>query len=118
MEKKITIGYDIDKKRVKSLISGIDKNLEFDKNKLSSSKFLSYTNDIKDIKSSNCFIITVPTPVDDFKKPDLKPLFDATKMVAKIIKKRFNNLRVYGLSRLYRGRMCSFIRKILRANVQ
>ena len=65
--KKITIGYDIDKKRVKSLISGIDKNLEFDKNKLSSSKFLSYTNDIKDIKSSNCFIITVPTPVDDLK---------------------------------------------------
>ncbi len=87
-KKKITIGYDIDKKRVKSLISGIDKNLEFDKNKLSSSKFLSYTNDIKDIKSSNCFIITVPTPVDDFKKPDLKPLFDATKMVAKIIKKK------------------------------
>ena len=58
-KKKITIGYDIDKKRVKSLISGIDKNLEFDKNKLSSSKFLSYTNDIKDIKSSNFIVFKI-----------------------------------------------------------
>ena len=43
---------------------------------------------MKKIKSSNCYIVTVPTPIDKFKKPDLKPLLNASKTVAKFIKQR------------------------------
>ena len=50
-------------------------------------KQLNFTNIVEDLKSANCFIITVPTPVDEFKKPDLKPLLMASEMIGKIIKK-------------------------------
>ena len=49
---------------------------------------LSYTTDAQDIQSCNIFIITVPTPIDEHKKPDLMPLVNASKTVGKIIKKR------------------------------
>ena len=86
-KKKSIIGFDLDKKRIKQLNLGIDKNLEFGKDELLSSKKLKFTNNIKDINNSNCFIITVPTPVDKLKKPDLTLLLSASKMIGKIIKK-------------------------------
>ncbi len=86
-KKKSIIAFDINKKRVKELISGIDKNFEFSKSQLKSSKSIKFTNSIKDLKSVNCFIITVPTPVNQNKEPDLKPLLAASKMIAKILKK-------------------------------
>ena len=86
-KKKPTIGFDIDKKRVKPLRACIDKNFEFNKNDLQDFNQINFTNNVEDIKSGNCFIITVPTPVDKFKKPDLKPLLAATKMIGQIIKK-------------------------------
>jgi UDP-N-acetyl-D-glucosamine/UDP-N-acetyl-D-galactosamine dehydrogenase len=92
-KKKKVIGFDINKKRIKELNSGEDKNLEFSKNELKGSSKLNFTHKEKDLKSSNCFIITVPTPIDKFKKPDLKPLVKATKMVGKIIKK--SNLIIF-----------------------
>ena len=85
-KRKIT-GFDINKKRIRDLKLGIDKNLEFGKKHLKHAKNLKYTFDEKDLKSSNCYIITVPTPIDKFKKPDLNPLFKASKIVSKIIKK-------------------------------
>ncbi len=86
-KKKYVIGFDISKKRVKELKSGIDKNLEFSKDQLQGLKRVKFTYSIKDFESVNCFIITVPTPVDKFKKPDLKPLLKASKMIGQIIKK-------------------------------
>jgi len=83
----IVIGYDINNNRVKELNSGIDKNLEFNKKILKTSKNLYFTNNIDNLKTANCFIITVPTPIDKFKKPNLSPLLKATKIVAKILKK-------------------------------
>tara|TARA_B100001057_G_C22860811_1_gene954424 strand:- start:1422 stop:2702 length:1281 start_codon:yes stop_codon:yes gene_type:complete len=85
-KRKIT-GFDIDLKRVKELNSGIDKNLEFTKNELKSLKYLKFTNNKSDLKPSNCFIITVPTPLDKFKRPNLKPILEASRLVGKIIKK-------------------------------
>ena len=92
-KKRNVIGFDINKIRIKELKSGIDKNLEFNKDKLNKFKGLKYTNRIKDLKSVNCFIVTVPTPVDNLKKPDLKPLLKATKMIGQIIK--LNDLIIY-----------------------
>ena len=86
-KKKNVIGFDINKKRVRDLNYGKDKNLEFNKKELQSSKKLYFTSNLEDLKSANCFIITVPTPVDEFKKPDLNALFLASKIVGKIIKK-------------------------------
>tara|TARA_B100001093_G_scaffold516416_1_gene595136 strand:- start:6507 stop:7787 length:1281 start_codon:yes stop_codon:yes gene_type:complete len=81
------IGFDLKKKRIKELNSGIDKNLESSKEELQNSKKLNFTNNEKDLKYANCFIITVPTPIDELKKPDLQPLLKATEMIGKIIKK-------------------------------
>ncbi len=86
-KKKKVIGYDINHKRIKDLINGFDKNFEFNKRQLQKSKKLIFTNHKKDLKFANCYIISVPTPVDKFKKPDLRPLINACKMVGKIIKK-------------------------------
>jgi UDP-N-acetyl-D-galactosamine dehydrogenase len=86
-KKKSIIGFDINKKRIRELNSGIDKNLEFNKNELQNYKWLKFSNNVEDIKASNCYIITVPTPINKLKQPDLKPLCDASKMIGKIIKK-------------------------------
>jgi UDP-N-acetyl-D-glucosamine/UDP-N-acetyl-D-galactosamine dehydrogenase len=86
-KKKNIIGFDISKKRINELNSDIDSNLEFDKEDFKSSKQINFTYKKKDLKSANCFIITVPTPVDKFKKPDLKPILTASKMIGEVIKK-------------------------------
>ena len=86
-KKKSTIGFDISERRIKELNSGIDKNLEFHKEELIGSNQLKFTNNVEDIKSANCFIITVPTPVDELNKPDLSLILKASKMIGKIIKK-------------------------------
>ena len=86
-KKKKVIGFDINKDRIKDLNSGIDKNLDFQKNEIQISKKLNFTYNVEDLKFANCFIITVPTPIDEFKKPDLLPLLSASEMVGKIIKK-------------------------------
>ncbi len=81
-----TIGFDIDKKRIKELENGIDKTLEVESSNLKSAEFLSYTSDIEGIRNSNYYIITVPTPIDKNKRPDLTPLIKASETVGKILK--------------------------------
>ena len=86
-KKRLVIGFDINKKRVKQLKSGIDKNLEIINKKIRNSKKLYLTNNKEKLKSANCYIVTVPTPLNILKKPDLTLLIKATKMLSKIIKK-------------------------------
>ena len=81
------IGFDLKKKRIEELNSGIDKNLEFSKEEIENTKNLNFTNNEEDLKYANCFIITVPTPINELKKPDLQPLLQASEMIGKIIKK-------------------------------
>ena len=81
------IGFDIKKKRIEELNSGIDKNLESSKEEFQNSKQLNFTSNDEDLKQANCFIITVPTPIDELKKPDLQSLLQASEMIGKIIKK-------------------------------
>ena len=80
------IGFDLKKKRIEELKSGIDKNLESSKSEIENSKNLNFTNNEEDLKYANCFIITVPTPIDELKKPDLQSLLQASEMIGKIIK--------------------------------
>ena len=87
------IAFDIDKKRISELNSGIDNKLEIKKKILKNIKQLIFTNDPKKLKSANCYIITVPTPIDELKKPNLDPLLNASKIIAKVIKK--NDLIIY-----------------------
>ena len=86
-KKKIVIGFDNNKKRIEELNSGIDKNLEFNKAILQNSKNANFTSSTNQLKSANCYIVTVPTPINEFKKPDLKPLIKASEMIGKLIKK-------------------------------
>lgn len=89
-----TIGFDINTKRVEELLNGFDRTQEVSEpellNQLKSSKSigsgLSFTSSIKDIEKCNIYIITVPTPIDSFKMPDLSFLNLASEMVGKILK--------------------------------
>jgi UDP-N-acetyl-D-galactosamine dehydrogenase len=81
------IGFDINKTRISQLINGNDITLETSKDEIYASKYLKFSNDILDLVKSNIYIVTVPTPINKFKTPDLLPLLNATKMLGKIIKK-------------------------------
>ena len=86
-KKRPVIGFDIQKKRIKDLQSGIDKNLEFTKKELNKAKKLILTSDIQNLDNPNCYIIAVPTPIKNNKKPDLKLLNLASEIVGKYLKK-------------------------------
>ena len=87
-KKRKVIGFDINHLRVEQLNDGIDKNLEFTKDELKQNHLLKFTNNQNDINASNYFIVTVPTPVNKFNKPDLKALKKATRMIGDILKKK------------------------------
>jgi UDP-N-acetyl-D-glucosamine/UDP-N-acetyl-D-galactosamine dehydrogenase len=82
-----TIGFDINKSRIEELTKGIDSTMEISSKDFLKSKNLAFTSVINDIKKSNIFIITVPTPVNQNFEPDLEPLKKATLLVANLLKK-------------------------------
>ena len=81
------IGFDINKERIEELKKGFDRTKEVEEADLKASKKLSYSSSLEDLKSANYFIVTVPTPVDEYKKPDLTPLLSASKTVGSVLKK-------------------------------
>ncbi len=82
-----TIGFDINSKRIDELKSGDDITKEASKEQIQSAFYLSFHSNLEAIKSSNVYIVTVPTPIDNFKTPNLNPLKSASKMLGGIIKK-------------------------------
>lgn len=82
-----TIGFDINEKRIAELRSGVDHTLEVDKKELASAKQLSYSHNVDDLKAADVYIVTVPTPIDRHKRPDLTPLVKASRMLGKVISK-------------------------------
>jgi UDP-N-acetyl-D-galactosamine dehydrogenase len=90
------LGFDINNDRINELSQGIDKTNEADLNKLnesteigkiSNSKGLNFSCNIEDLRQYNIFIVTVPTPINHFKSPDLSPLLQASQMLGEILKK-------------------------------
>ena len=85
--KRSVIGFDTNEIRIKELKKGIDNTLETSHQELKDSSQLSYTNILKDLKDCKVFIVTVPTPIDKYKKPDLTPLKKATESIGSILKR-------------------------------
>lgn len=86
-KKMSVVGFDINKERIADLQAGFDRTLEVEKNELQQAAQLSYSANIDDLKSVNVYIVTVPTPVDEYRKPDLRPLESASKTVGSVLKK-------------------------------
>ncbi|MBT7623991.1 MAG: nucleotide sugar dehydrogenase [Flavobacteriaceae bacterium] len=92
-KKTKVIGFDINEKRINELNKGIDITNESDENEFILANKLSFTNDVNEIIDCNIFIVTVPTPIDKFKTPNLKPLLDASKLISSVLKK--NDIVIY-----------------------
>ena len=86
-KKRSVIGFDISESRIDELKNGIDNTLEVTDLELKEAIQLSYTNDLNDIKDCEIFIITVPTPIDKDKRPDLTPLEKSSESVGSVLKK-------------------------------
>jgi UDP-N-acetyl-D-galactosamine dehydrogenase len=87
------IGFDINSSRINELKNGIDKTLESTSEEITAAIKLSFSSTLEDIRECNIFIVTVPTPIDQFKAPDLRPLISATSMIGKLLKK--NDIVIY-----------------------
>lgn len=79
------IGFDINRHRIEQLRQGIDATREATTEEMKASTGLSYTDNAADISKANIYIITVPTPIDRYKKPDLRPLFSASQTVGEVL---------------------------------
>jgi UDP-N-acetyl-D-galactosamine dehydrogenase len=94
-KKYTVVGFDINKNRIEELVSGKDRTNEADLDGLmlamnllkEGNRGLFFSDQIEDLKSCNVYIVTVPTPIDQFKAPDLTPLLNASEMIGKILKK-------------------------------
>ena len=82
-----TIGFDIAQWRIDELNSGYDRTLELNEQQLKEAPLLSYTNELEKLSQSNIYVVTVPTPIDKHKKPDLTPLLKASESIGKVLKK-------------------------------
>lgn len=81
------VGFDIYQKRIDELQSGQDHTLEVSPKELKQATHLSYTTNLQQLADCNFFIVTVPTPIDEFKQPDLTPLVKASESIARVLKK-------------------------------
>ena len=90
---KKTIGFDIQQWRIDELSNYHDRTLETSKEDLQSAKYLEYTTDIDMLKSADIYIITVPTPINKYKQPDLTPLYKASETVGKVLSE--GNIVIY-----------------------
>ncbi|MDA8958500.1 nucleotide sugar dehydrogenase, partial [Gammaproteobacteria bacterium] len=82
-----TIGFDVNRDRVQDLVLGQDRNLEASSEKIRSSKMLHFSEDIDALRECNIYIVTVPTPIDQDKLPDLTPLRNASNMIGELLSK-------------------------------
>lgn len=71
--KRPVIGFDINQRRIDELKSGNDFTLETTPEELSAATKLSFTTSLEDLRTCSCYIVTVPTPIDEYKRPDLPP---------------------------------------------
>ena len=86
-KKRPVMGFDIGQRRVEELKAGKDSTREVSREELLAAKHLSFTTDIGDISDCNCYIVTVPTPIDEYNRPNLKPLIRASETVGKVLEK-------------------------------
>lgn len=85
--KRKVVGFDINQSRIDELKRGEDFTLETTKEEIVDAKNLVFTTSLDDLQDCNCFIVTVPTPIDEYKRPDLRPLLSASEAVGRVLKK-------------------------------
>ena len=88
-----TVGFDINEARVAELRRGKDSTLETEPHELKGAKKLAFTTKVKALAKCNVFIVTVPTPIDAFNRPDLAPIVSASRTVGSVLKK--NNVVIF-----------------------
>ncbi len=112
--------YDIDEDRINELNNSYDKNNELESSSLAKSETIIFTNDPKILEEADVFIVTVPTPIDENKHPDLSPLVGASETLGTIIKKRNKNNTVLPIiifeSTVYPGATEDVCSKIISEN--
>ena len=79
------VGFDVNQNRIAELIKGHDSTLEVDEQELAAATGLAFSSELKDLRAASIYIITVPTPIDCHKQPDLTPLIKASRMLGKVI---------------------------------
>ncbi|RHW74888.1 Vi polysaccharide biosynthesis UDP-N-acetylglucosamine C-6 dehydrogenase TviB [Colwellia sp. RSH04] len=84
-KKYCTVGFDINAERINELKQGIERTLEVEASELKAASKLFYSDDVKDIKNCDYYIVTVPTPIDEHKQPDLSPLIKASEFLGSVI---------------------------------
>jgi UDP-N-acetyl-D-glucosamine/UDP-N-acetyl-D-galactosamine dehydrogenase len=82
-----TVGFDIDPDRIAELRRGVDRTLEVEPKELRTAKRLKFTAELRDLRTCRVYVITVPTPIDADKRPDLGPLERASESVGKVLKR-------------------------------
>lgn len=90
---RAVVGFDINNRRIEALQAGHDATLEVSDVELKQAEMLTYTAKLEDLEDCNVFIVTVPTPIDEHKRPDLTPLIKASESIGKILKK--GNIVIY-----------------------
>ena len=85
-KQRSVVGFDINPQRIAQLRSGHDQTLETEPEELRAASLLSFSTELEDLRNCNCFIVTVPTPIDEHKRPDLTPLIKASETVGKVLK--------------------------------
>ena len=86
-KKRAVVGFDINQARIDALKTGHDATLEVSDEELAEATGLSYSANLQDLAACNTFIVTVPTPIDEHKQPDLTPLVKASETIGKVLKK-------------------------------
>lgn len=82
-----TVGFDINTARINELQGGQDRTLEVDSHELEAATQLSFSSDVVSLADCNVYVVTVPTPIDDSKRPDLTALLRASEMIGKVLKR-------------------------------
>ncbi len=86
-KKRSVIGFDINRKRIAELATGHDETLELSSAELAEASLLKFTSSIDDLATCDVYIVTVPTPIDEHKRPDLTPLIMASEAIGSVLKR-------------------------------
>lgn len=86
-KKRDVLGFDINPRRIAELNNGVDNTLEVESDELKDAVHLRYTSDAAELAQANVYIVTVPTPIDEYKNPDLTPLIRASETIGKVLKR-------------------------------
>lgn len=86
-KRRPVLGFDINTRRIEDLMQGRDHTLEVEDDELAAAVHLRYSSDAESLAEANVFIVTVPTPIDEYKQPDLTPLVRASETIGRVLKR-------------------------------